>query len=53
MRKSDFFWGPPKDLTKDELEALMHVKVGVRVSEWAYQRLEVADLIEKGLAAGS
>jgi hypothetical protein len=49
MTNSDFFLGPPKDLAKDELEALMHVKAGVRVSEWAYQKLELADLIEKGL----
>ena len=38
-----------KDLTKDELEALLHIKAGARVSEWACTKLELADLIEKGL----
>ena len=47
--KTDFFWGPERDLTKDELAALTDVKAGVRVSEWWYRKLEVADLIEKGL----
>ena len=37
------------DLSTAELEALMHVKTGVRVSEWAYRKLELADLIEEGL----
>jgi hypothetical protein len=49
MMKSDFFLGPDKDLSKAELEALVHVKTGVRVSEWAYRKLELADLIEEGL----
>jgi hypothetical protein len=49
MMKPDFFLGPDKDLTKDELEALLHVKAGVRVSEWAYTKLEMVELVEKGL----
>jgi hypothetical protein len=49
MNKTDFFWGPDRELTKDELDALMHIKAGVLVSEWTYTRLESADLIEKGL----
>ena len=47
--KSDFFLGPDRDLTKDEIEALLHVKAGVRLSEWAYTRLQMADLIESGI----
>ena len=49
MITSGFFLGPDRVLTKDELEALMEVKAGVLVSEWWYRRLEMADLIEKGL----
>jgi hypothetical protein len=47
--KTGFFWGPDRDLTKDELEALMSVKAGVLITEWFYTKLESADLIEKGL----
>jgi|HubBroStandDraft_2_1064218.scaffolds.fasta_scaffold2315960_1 hypothetical protein len=49
MNTSGFFLGPDSALTKDELEALAHVKAGARVSEGAYQRLEIVDLVEKGL----
>ena len=49
MNTLGFFLGPIRDLTKDELEALMNVKAGVRVSEWAYTKLELDDLVEKGL----
>jgi len=47
MNKSDFFLGPPRDLTREELEALLHVKAGVRVSEGLYYKLELRDLIDK------
>jgi hypothetical protein len=47
MTKSDFFLGPPRDLTREELEALLHVKAGVQISEGLYHRLELRDLIEK------
>jgi hypothetical protein len=49
MNTSGFFLGPDRVLTKDELEALVHVKAGVRISERAYTKLEVAELIEKSL----
>ena len=49
MSKSDLFLGPDRDLTKDELEALLHVKAGVRVPDWAYTKLQMADLIEMGI----
>ena len=51
MNKSDFFLGPPRDLTRIELDALLHVKAGVRVSDALYYRLELRDLIEEGLGA--
>ena len=49
MSKSDFFLGPPRDLVRDELEALSQVKTGVRISVALCHRLELRDLIEKGL----
>jgi hypothetical protein len=49
MTTSGFFLGPDRDLTKEELEALMNVKAGVLNSEWFYRKLEMADLIEQGL----
>ncbi len=49
MNTSGFFLGPDRDLTDDELEALTHVKAGVLVSEWWYRKLEMAELVEKGL----
>jgi hypothetical protein len=49
MNTSGFFLGPDRDLTSDELEALLNVKAGVLVSAWWYARLEMADLVEKGL----
>jgi hypothetical protein len=49
MNKSRFFYGPPRDLTREELEALQHVKAGVRVSDGMYYRLELRELVEKGL----
>jgi hypothetical protein len=35
MNTSGFFLGPDRELTKDELEALLNVKAGVVNSEWA------------------
>jgi hypothetical protein len=49
MTTSDLFLGPPRDLTSQELEALLHVKAGARISEALYYRLELRDLVEKGL----
>ena len=49
MTKSDMFLGPPCDLTGEELKALLHVKAGVRIFEGQYYKLELGDLIEKGL----
>ena len=49
MNTLGFYLGPDRDLTKDELEALLNIKAGVRVSEWYYTKLEATDLIEKGL----
>ena len=49
MRRSQFFLGPEKELTKDELEALMNVKAGVRVSDFYYTKLQMADLVESGI----
>jgi hypothetical protein len=49
MIKSDLFLGPPRDLTREELEALLHVKTGVRISGGLYCRLELRELVEKGL----
>jgi hypothetical protein len=49
MTKSDLYLGPPRDLTPNELDALMHVREGVRISEGLYYKLELRDLIEKGL----
>jgi hypothetical protein len=51
MNKSDFFLGPPRDLTRVELDALLHVKAGIRVSNALCYRLELRDLIEEGLGA--
>jgi hypothetical protein len=50
MSKSDFFLGPPRNLIRDELEALLQVKTGVRISDVLSHRLELRDLIEKGLS---
>jgi hypothetical protein len=50
MIRSEFFLGPEWDLTKEEIEPLLHVKAGARVSEWAYTRLEMADLVVRGIA---
>ena len=49
MTNSDLFLGPPRDLTAEELQALLHVREGVRISEGLYYRLELRDLVEKGL----
>jgi hypothetical protein len=49
MNDSGFYLGPDRVLAKEELEALTSVKAGVRISEWFYTKLEVAELIEKGL----
>ncbi len=51
MIRSEFFLGPDRDLTREELEALLHVKAGVRVSEWVYTKLEMADLVETGIGS--
>jgi hypothetical protein len=48
MNKTGFFYGPPRDLTCDELEALCDVRAGVWVSEGMRYRLELRDLIQKG-----
>lgn len=48
MMQPDFFLGRPRDLTREELEALWHVKAGIRISEALYYRLELRDLIKKG-----
>lgn len=45
MNKSDFFYGPPRDLTPEELDALRHVQACVGISEGLYYRLELRDLI--------
>jgi hypothetical protein len=50
MTKSDFFLGPPRDLTRDEMDALLHVKAGVRISEGQYYRLVLRDLVQKAPA---
>jgi hypothetical protein len=47
MTKSDIFLGPPRDLTREELEALLHVKAGVRIFEGLYTKLELRELIVK------
>jgi hypothetical protein len=49
MKTSGFFLGPDRDLNDRELEALMNVEAGAFVSEGACTKLEMADLIEKGL----
>jgi len=49
INKTALFWGPDRDLTKDELQALMSVKAGMLVTELFYTKLESEDLIEKGL----
>jgi hypothetical protein len=43
------FLGPERDLTKDEIEALMHIKAGVLVSDLACRNLEMENLIERRL----
>jgi hypothetical protein len=50
MTKSDLFLGPPRDLTRDELDALLHVKAGVRISDGRYYQLELRDLVAKAPA---
>ena len=49
MNTLGFYLGPDGELTKDELEALAHVKARILIPEWAYTKLETADLVEKGL----
>ena len=44
MMKSDFFLGPDRDLTKDEIQALLHVKARMRVSEMGLAKLQMAAL---------
>ena len=48
MNKSPFFLGPDRDLTREELEALLYVKQA-SASLNAYAKLEIAELIEKGI----
>jgi hypothetical protein len=50
MNTSGFFLGPHRDLTKDELESLTDVEAGFFVSERACTKLEMLDLVEKGLS---
>jgi hypothetical protein len=49
MNKTSFYYGPPRDLTPEELEALCDVRAGIWVSEGMRYRLELRDLVEKGL----
>jgi len=49
MHTSEFFLGPDRQLTQLELDDLLSVKAGVRLSDGAYRHLEMVDLVEKGL----
>jgi hypothetical protein len=52
MKTSEFFLGPERPLTRDELDAMQSIKAGVKLSEAAYSRLELSDLIAKSLDPG-
>ena len=49
MNKTRFFYGPPRDLSREELEALLNIKAGISVADGMCYRLELRDLVEKGL----
>ena len=49
MNRSDFFLGPDRDLTSDEIEALLNVKAGVKLPHLTCHKLELENLVERRL----
>jgi hypothetical protein len=49
MKSSPLYSGPVDDLSSEELRALRNVRDGIRISGPMHQRLEILDLIERGL----
>ena len=52
MNKSQFFLGPERDLTSDDIDALIHVQAGRAVPAHVRHRLEVDELIVGNLSGG-
>jgi hypothetical protein len=49
MSRSQFFYGPGTDLSREQIEALSQIKAGKTVPDPARRALEMADLVKKGL----
>jgi hypothetical protein len=49
MSTSDFFLGPDRDLTNDEIKALTDIKAGVQISQQICHKLELENLVERRL----
>ena len=49
MKSSPLYSGPVDDLSSEELHALRNVRDGICISGPMHQRLEILDLIERGL----
>ena len=49
MNTTDIFLGPHRDLTKDEIGALKHIRAGVALPRLTYHKLEFENLAERRL----
>jgi hypothetical protein len=45
----DFFLGPDRDLTNDEIKALTDIKAGVLLPQLTCHKLELENLVERRL----
>ena len=52
MNKSQFFLGPERDLSAEEIEALTHIQAGQPVPARVRHRLELDELIDGNLSGG-
>jgi hypothetical protein len=52
MNKSQFFLGPERDLTSDEIDALIHIQAGRPVAARLRHRLEIDELVDGNLSGG-
>jgi hypothetical protein len=52
MNKSQFFLGPERDLTGDEIDALFRIQAGQPVPDRIRHRLEVDELVAAKLSGG-
>ena len=52
MNKSQFFLGPERDLSGEEIDALNHIQAGQPVAGRIRQRLELDELIVGNLGGG-